>query len=191
MSEDQPRAGPRDDEPNPYRSFHDPDAPPLPALDPFGTERGALHDGAARPDDAAAARRISVLAVLVGYGSDYVITEVVDRLYWRLIEVRVVSGAGTMPSETTSLLVISMLGTASSVIGGFICGRVARRHEVKHGVVQLLLGFTIFLGQVWSSGGWGLPTWYYVMTIPAVSLATVTGAWLAKLSRQSRARARS
>lgn len=189
MNENDPRAGVRKDEPNPYRSFHDPDAPPLPALDPFGTEPGALHDGATRPDDAATPRRFSALAVLVGYGSDYVVTEAIDRIYWQIIAERVVSGAAAMPSETTSLLVISLLGTASSVVGGYICGRVARRDEVKHGVVQLLLGFAIFLGQVWTSGGWGLPSWYYALTIPAVSLATVAGAWLAKQRRLARARA--
>lgn len=189
MTANDPRAIPRGDEPNPYRSFHDPDAPQAPAPDPFAGERDGLPGADVTAGTAVAPRRSSALAVLVGYGSDYILTEVVDRLYWELVAERVMSGAASMPSENTSLLVISLLGTASSVVGGFICGRIARRDEVKHGVAQLVLGFAIFLGQVWTSGGWGLPSWYYALTIPAVSLATVTGAWLAKQRRLARARA--
>lgn len=189
MSPDEPRAGARDADLNPYRSFHEPDGSQGRSPDPSADQRHAARSGGAVADSAAPPRRFSALAVAVGYGSDYLITEVVDRLYWQLVAQRVVSGAATMPSETTSLLAISLLGTASSVIGGFVCGSLARRDEVRHGVAQLLLGFAIFVGQVWSSGGWGLPAWYYALTIPAVSLATVTGAWLAKQRRVRRARA--
>ncbi|MBK7976023.1 MAG: hypothetical protein IPK07_23040 [Deltaproteobacteria bacterium] len=189
MRDDDPRANLRADEPNPYRSFDDPDSPQAPAPDPFGARPGGALDGVGPHEATRGARRFSVLAVAVGYGSDYLVTEVVDRLYWQVVVERIVSGSGSMPNETTSLLAISLLGTASSVLGGFVCGRIAKHAEVKHGVAQLLLGFAIFLGQVWSSGGWGLPSWYYALTIPAVSLATVAGAWLAGQRRLRRARA--
>ncbi len=130
--------------------------------------------------EARASRRFRWIAVLVGYGSDYLLTEVLDRVFWLLLGLHVASHGGAEPSQTMVLAWISFLGSSSSVFGGFVCGLVAKHSEVRHGFVQAALGFTIFLLQVWRSADrWGLPTWYYVVTIPAVTIATLSGAWLA------------
>ncbi len=180
-------AAPSDSRPdagtNPYQSFDDvPGAGATagagePARDPFTLDT-----------DTRGERRFRWLAILVGYGSDYLLTEALDRIWWTYVAGRVASGLMEAPSETVSLLVLSLLGSSSSVVGGFVCGLLAKRAELRHGVIQLVLGFVIFVLQVWTSEGPALPRWYYVLTIPAVSAATVGGAWLAQRRRLRRER---
>ncbi|MFN7950553.1 MAG: hypothetical protein U0610_02425 [bacterium] len=179
-----PGHAPDDERANPYQSFADEtaagSAAPAardPALDRLGAEA-----------EVPAAGRFRWLAVMVGYGSDYLLTEALDRIWWMYVAERVASGLLSPPSERASLLVLSLLGSASSVVGGFVCGMLAKGAELEHGVVQLVLGFAIFVLQVWTSNGPGLPSWYYGLTIPAVSAATVGGAWLARQRRSRRER---
>jgi putative membrane protein (TIGR04086 family) len=124
---------------------------------------------------------------------DYVATFMAGALYFMLSFGSEPFEKGEIPQETMekflsdpeNLLVLGLLGTLCTVLGGYVAGRMAKDLEVKHGALvgagSLILGAVeqVLVGEPSSFAPWYLVLGYAV-AIPAGML----GGYLARRRRE-------
>ena len=130
---------------------------------------------------------VKLRPVIAGVIVDYVATYVLGMVYLivfyqkefskggRTFEEAVEKALDQMLSSPEGLLALGIIGAVGTALGGYVAGRLARAHEVKHGalvgLVSLILGVlqTSVTGQPIP-----LPYWYellaYIIAVPAGAL---------------------
>ena len=115
------------------------------------------------------------IGVLVDIGGT-----IVAALIFAIVYSIILSQQGYSPDEIESMMTTSsfvyfvglILGLGCTVLGGFVCGRITKREEVKHSALVGLVGLVLAL---LSTGG-PEPIWYQIIgVILTVPLAVVGG----------------
>ena len=142
---------------------------------------------------------VKLRPVIAGVIVDYVATYVLGMVYLivfyqkefsegvRTFEEAVEKALDQMLSSPESFLALGIIGAVGTALGGYVAGRLAQAHEVKHGalvgLVSLILGVlqTSVTGQPIP-----LPYWYellaYIIAVPAGAL----GGYFARREMPSR-----
>jgi len=142
---------------------------------------------------------VKLRPVIAGVIVDYVATYVLGMVYLivfyqkefskggRTFEEAVEKALDQMLSSPEGLLALGIIGAVGTALGGYVAGRLAQAHEVKHGalvgLVSLILGVlqTSVTGQPIP-----LPYWYellaYIIAVPAGAL----GGYFARREMPSR-----
>ena len=78
--------------------------------------------------------------------------------------------------STNGLLLNLIMGLGCTVLGGYVAGRVAKREEIRHGVVVAVMSLLLGLFLEFFPEPDSLPRWYaligYLFIIPAKLMAT-------------------
>jgi hypothetical protein len=123
--------------------------------------------------------RAIVLATLAVFGIDFVTGIVLFSAFTDLVanasEEQVRAAAVALAKDPGYLRAVLILGTASTVVGGFLVARIARRipyfNALAYGVLGMVLS-TLTTGE--------LPTWFRVVGIGLTIPASLLGAYFGK-----------
>jgi hypothetical protein len=123
--------------------------------------------------------RAIVLATLAVFGIDFVTGIVLFSVFTDLVanasEEQVRAAAVALAKDPGYLRAVLILGTASTVIGGFLVARIARRipyfNALAYGVLGMLIS-TLTTGE--------LPMWFRVVGIGLTIPASLLGAYFGR-----------
>jgi hypothetical protein len=123
--------------------------------------------------------RAIVLATLAVFGIDFITGIVLFSMFTNLVtnasEEQVRAAAVALAKDPGYLRAVLVLGTASTVVGGFLVARIARRipyfNALAYGVLGMLLS-TLTTGE--------LPLWFRVVGIGLTVPASLLGAYFGK-----------
>ena len=123
--------------------------------------------------------RAIVLATLAVFGIDFVTGIVLFSLFTDPVtnasQERVRAAAAALAKNPGYLRAALVLGTASTVVGGYLVARIARRipyfNALAYGVLGMLLS-TMMTGE--------LPSWFRVLGIGLTVPASLLGAYLGR-----------
>ena len=123
--------------------------------------------------------RAIVLATLAVFGIDFVTGIVLFSVFTDLVanasEEQVRAAAVALAADPGYLRAVLILGTASTVVGGFLVARIARRipyfNALAYGVLGMVLS-TLTTGE--------LPLWFRVVGIGLTVPASLLGAYLGR-----------
>jgi len=123
--------------------------------------------------------RAIVLATLAVFGIDFVTGIVLFSLFTDLVtnasQEQVRAAAAALAKNPGYLRAALILGTASTVVGGYLVARIARRipyfNALAYGVLGMLLS-TMMTGE--------LPSWFRVLGIGLTVPASLLGAYLGR-----------
>lgn len=123
--------------------------------------------------------RAIVLATLAVFGIDFVTGIVLFSVFTEPVtnasEEQVRAAAAALANDPGYLKAVLVLGTASTVVGGFLVARIARAipyfNALAYGVLGMLLS-TLTTGD--------LPTWFRVVGIGLTVPASLLGAYFCK-----------
>ena len=123
--------------------------------------------------------RAIVLATLAVFGIDFITGIVLFSMFTNLVtnasEEQVRAAAVALANDPGYLRAVLVLGTASTVVGGFLVARIARRipyfNALAYGVLGMVLS-TLTTGE--------LPLWFRVVGIGLTVPASLLGAYFGK-----------
>jgi hypothetical protein len=123
--------------------------------------------------------RAIVLATLAVFGIDFVTGIVLFGVFSEPVanasEEQVRAAAAALANDPGYLRAVLILGTASTVVGGFLVARIARRipyfNALAYGVLGMVLS-TLTTGE--------LPTWFKVVGIGLTVPASLLGAYFGR-----------
>jgi hypothetical protein len=123
--------------------------------------------------------RAIVLATLAVFGIDFITGIVLFSMFTNLVtnasEEQVRAAAVALAHDPGYLRAVLVLGTASTVVGGFLVARIARRipyfNALAYGVLGMVLS-TLTTGE--------LPLWFRVVGIGLTVPASLLGAYFGK-----------
>jgi hypothetical protein len=124
--------------------------------------------------------RAIVLATLAVFGIDFITGIVLFTIFTtdqiaNASDEQVRAAAIALTKDPGYLRAALILGTASTVVGGFLVARIARSipyfNALAYGVIGMVLG-TLTTGE--------LPTWFRVVGLGATVPASLLGAYLGK-----------
>ncbi|HKQ15760.1 MAG TPA: hypothetical protein VJT80_20145 [Steroidobacteraceae bacterium] len=123
--------------------------------------------------------RAIVLATLAVFGIDFITGIVLFSMFTDLVtnasEEQVRAAAVALATDPGYLRAVLVLGTASTVVGGFLVARIARRipyfNALAYGVLGMVLS-TLTTGE--------LPLWFRVVGIGLTVPASLLGAYFGK-----------
>ena len=123
--------------------------------------------------------RAIVLATLAVFGIDFVTGIVLFSVFTETVananEEQVRAAAQALANDPGYLRAALILGTASTIVGGFLVARIARSIPYFNALAYGVLG--IVLSALMSGD---LPTWFRVVGIALTVPASLLGAYLAK-----------
>jgi hypothetical protein len=127
--------------------------------------------------------RAIVLATLAVFGIDFVTQVVLFGAFTDLAanasKEQVNAAAAALASDPGFLRAALLLGTASTVVGGFLVARIARRLPYFNALAYGVLGMALSI--VLSTMGDGdLPPWFRVVGIGVTVPASLLGAYFGK-----------
>lgn len=123
--------------------------------------------------------RAILLATLAVFGIDYISRIVLVAVFGNPIvdgsEEELKAAAAALLRNTGFLRGALVLGTASTVVGGFLVARIARRIPYFNALAYGLLG--VLLGLLWAGES---PMWFRVVGIGVTVPAALLGAYFCK-----------
>lgn len=142
---------------------------------------------------------VKLRPVIAGVIVDYVATYVLGMVYLivfyqkefskggRTFEEAVEKALDQMLSSPEGLLALGIIGAVGTALGGYVAGRLAQAHEVKHGALVGLVSLILGVLQASVTGQpIPLPYWYellaYIIAVPAGAL----GGYFARREMPSR-----
>jgi hypothetical protein len=121
------------------------------------------------------------LGLLVDIGGTLLLSVVVFSAY-AVVQTRngmsveqIETELGDIPPTSLFFIVMTLLGCGLSVLGGYVCARIARRRDYRLGVVLGALSTTLGLLLSWSDDSAGMLAATALLSFAAIMLGTRLG----------------
>ena len=148
-------------------------------MNPYGPPQSKLADPAPRPGSP---YKAVALGVLVDFGGTFALTTVLAFIYGFTLAASgmapeaIAQAIGSTSTDTWYFWMAATGGGACSVLGGYLCARIAGQSEYSLGVILAVIN--VVLGLLLGSGDQEVGT---VIVLNAATVACVLlGAWIGK-----------